>query len=96
MHKVSENESLTKHFSLEEVDFAIKETKKKTQHQVPRVLSRVFFKEFWPEIRLLIKEMLDDLHKGTLDLRRLNYGVIILLRKMKLPNNMKQLGKLAR
>jgi len=29
VHKVSENKSLTKPFSLEEVDFAIKETKKK-------------------------------------------------------------------
>jgi hypothetical protein len=30
VHKASENESLTKPFSLEEVDFAIKETKKNT------------------------------------------------------------------
>ena len=34
--------------------------------------------------------MLDDLHQGSFDLRRLNYGVIILLPKLKLPNNIKQ------
>ena len=95
MHKVSENESLTKPFSLEEVDFAIKETKKKHSTR-SHGFSVEFFKGILAGVRLLIKEMLDDLHKGTLDLRRLNYGVIILLRKMKLPNNMKQLGKLAR
>jgi len=34
--------------------------------------------------------MLDDLHAGHLDLWRLNYGVIILIPKIKLPNNVKQ------
>jgi hypothetical protein len=37
-----------------------------------------------------VKEMLDDLHAGHLDLWRLNYGVIILIPKIKLPNNVKQ------
>jgi len=31
--------------------------------------------------------MLDELHEGSLDLWRLNYGAIILIPKLKLPNN---------
>ena len=67
----------------------MKETKNNTAPG-PDGFSVEFFKEFWPLIRPLIKEMLDDLHRGSFDLRRLNYGVIILLPKLKLPNNIKQ------
>jgi len=34
--------------------------------------------------------MLDDLHSGRLDLRRLNYEIIMLLPKVKLACNTKQ------
>ena len=56
----------------------------------PDGLSIEFFKHFWPQLRLLIHEMLCDLHNGSLDLWRLIYGVIILIPKLKLPNNIKQ------
>ena len=56
----------------------------------PDGLSIEFFKEFWPQIKDVVKEMLDELHAGNLDLWRFNYGVIILLPKLKLPNNIKQ------
>jgi len=84
-----ENEELIKPFTWEELDFAMKETKNNTTPG-PNCFSVEFFKEFWPMVRPLIKEMLDDLHLGLFDLRRLNYGVIILLPKLKLPNNIKQ------
>ena len=84
-----ENEELIKPFTWEELDFAMKETKNNTAPG-PDGFSIEFFKEFWPMVRPLIKEMLDDLHLGSFDLRRLNYGVIILLPKLKLPNNIKQ------
>ena len=84
-----ENEELIKPFTWEELDFAMKETKNNTAPG-PDGFSVEFFKEFWPMVRPLIKEMLDDLHLGSFDLRRLNYGVIILLPKLKLPNNIKQ------
>ena len=67
----------------------MKETKNNTAPGLDG-FSVEFFKEFWPMVRPLIKEMLDDLHLGSFDLRRLNYGVIILLPKLKLPNNIKQ------
>ena len=84
-----ENEELIKPFTWEELDFSMKETKNNTTPG-PNCFSVEFFKEFWPLIRPLVKEMLDDLHRGSFDLRRLNYGVIILLPKLKLPNNIKQ------
>ena len=67
----------------------MKETKNNTAPG-PNCFSVEFFKEFWPMVRPLIKEMLDDLDLGSFDLRRLNYGVFILLPKLKLPNNIKQ------
>ena len=84
-----ENEELIKPFTWEELDFAMKETKNNTAPG-PDGFSVEFFKEFCPMVRPLIKEMLDGLHLGSFDLRRLNYGVIILLPKLKLPNNIKQ------
>ena len=86
---IEENEELIKPFTWEELDFAMKETKNNTAPG-PDGFSVEFFKEFWPMVRPLIKEILDDLHLGLFDLRRLNYGVIILLPKLKLPNNIKQ------
>src|SRR4029079_4349786 len=56
----------------------------------PDGFSVEFFKEFLPQMKEVVKEMLDDRHAGHLDLWRLNYGVIILLPKLKLPNNIKQ------
>jgi len=49
-----------------------------------------FFKTFWSYIREDIKEMLDKLHSGHLELWQLNYGVIILLPKVKPATHIKQ------
>lgn len=56
----------------------------------PDGFSVEFFKSFWPLIRDDIKEILDNLHAGTLELWRLNYGVIILLPKVKLATSIRQ------
>lgn len=84
-----ENERLTRLFTLEELDAAVKEIRNNTTPG-PYGLSSEFFKEFWLKIRMDVMEMLKSFHKGGLDLRRLNYGVIILIPKLKLPNNIKQ------
>lgn len=83
-----ENEWLVP-FSLEELDFALKEMKNNTALG-PDGFSVEFFKTFWNLIRDDIKEMLHNLHKGSLELWRLNYGVIILLPKVKPATNIKQ------
>jgi hypothetical protein len=49
-----------------------------------------FYKEFLGEVKPLIKEMLGDLMRGTLDLSRINYGVIILLPKVQGAKNIRQ------
>ena len=49
-----------------------------------------FYKAFWPSIREDVKEMLDNLYEGHLELWRLNYGVIILIPKVKPAINVKQ------
>ena len=56
----------------------------------PDGFSVEFFKAFWPLIRDDIKEMLDKLYEGSLELWRLNYGVVILLPKAKPALNIKQ------
>jgi len=55
----------------------------------PDGFSVEFFKAFWPLIKDDIKEMLDKLHEGSLELWRLNYGVVILLPKVKPALNIK-------
>ena len=84
-----ENEGLVRKFSFEELDFAIKEMKNNTAPGLDG-FSVEFFKTFWSLIRGNIKEMLDQLHSGHLELWRLNYGVIILLPKVKPAIHIKQ------
>ena len=83
------NTDLTKPFTLEELDAAVKDMKNSTAPG-PDGFSIEFFKEFWPKVREDINEMLDDLHAGVLDLWRLNYEIIILLPKLREANNIKQ------
>jgi len=59
-------------------------------HPGPDGLSIELFKQFWPQLRHIVLEMLNDLHNDTLDLWRLNYGEIVLIPKLKLPNNIRQ------
>lgn len=56
----------------------------------PDGFSVELYKAFWPLIRGDIKEMMDNLANGQLDLWRLNYGVIILIPKVKPAVNVKQ------
>ena len=86
---LEENEELTKPFSMEELEAVVKDMKNGTAPG-PDGFSVEFFKEFLPQMKEVVKEMLDDRHTGHLDLWRLNYGVIILIPKIKLPNNVKQ------
>ena len=74
---------------MEEVDAALKEIKNGTAPG-PDGLSIEFFKQFWPQLRHIVLGMLNDLHNDTLDLWRLNYGEIVLIPKLKLPNNIRQ------
>ena len=80
---------MTRPFSLEELDVVIKEMKNNTALGPDGFLIEIF-KAFWYMIRGDIKEMLERLYNGQLELCRLNYGVIILLPKVKSANSVKQ------
>jgi hypothetical protein len=56
----------------------------------PDGFSTSFFKNFWEHLKGVIFEMLQQLHRGHLDLARLNYGIIVLLSKIKGANKIRQ------
>lgn len=76
-------------FTLLEIDDVIKTMKSNTAPG-PDGFPVGFYKHMWPQYRDLVKEMLDDLHKGVLDIDRVNYGVISLLPKIKDANTINQ------
>jgi hypothetical protein len=85
----ADNVALTRPFSLEELDITIKQMKNNTAPG-PDGFSVEFYKAFWLLVREDVKEMMDNLFKGQLELWRLNYGVIILIPKVKPAVNVKQ------
>jgi hypothetical protein len=54
------------------------------------VLGCFFLKSFWPIIKGDYLAMFRDFHNGDLDIKRLNYGVVTLVPKIKDANNIKQ------
>jgi hypothetical protein len=88
---VSESDSidLIKEFSMEEIKevvFGMKEN----SAPGPNGYGVVFFKKFWDIIKGSMGAMFSDLHNDTLDVKRLNYGVITLVPKLKEANNIRQ------
>lgn len=49
-----------------------------------------FFKRYWDSVKGDITSMFSDFYKGILDIKRLNYGVITLVPKIKEANVIKQ------
>ena len=49
-----------------------------------------FYQHFWNLIKDDLKMMFDDLYKGTLDIKRLNYGIIRLIPKTKEANQIQK------
>jgi mannosylglycoprotein endo-beta-mannosidase len=62
---------LVKPFSMEEIEIAIKHTKTNTAPG-PDGFPVQFYKTFWPKVKEMVKEMLDDMAAGRLNLGRLN------------------------
>lgn len=77
-----ENQALCRPFSLKEIEAAIKRTETNTAPR-PDGIPVQYYKEFWPQVKDLVKELMDELHAGRLNLGRLNYGVITLIPKLK-------------
>ena len=85
----AEKENMIRPFSLEKLDKNIKEMKANTSPG-PDGFPVGFYKAMWTEFGGLIKEMLDDLHVGSLNTDRINYGVIFLLPKVVEAKTIKQ------
>jgi hypothetical protein len=49
-----------------------------------------FYREFCQEIKSILLEMFQDLYRGNMNLKRLNYGMISLIPKLKEANNIRQ------
>lgn len=73
---------------MEELEAAVRDMKTNTAPG-PDGLSTGFFKKFWGKIKGDIFEMLQALHRGQLDLARLNFGILVLLPKVKGANQIK-------
>jgi hypothetical protein len=90
-HHLTEEESawIIRPFTLEELDNVIKEAKLNTAPG-PDGFHVQFYKTFWQELRGDLFEMLILLHNNELNLKRLNYGIISLIHKIKEAANIKQ------
>lgn len=62
-----------------EIEKAVKEMKSNTAPG-PDGFPVGFYKQFWGKTKNLIKEVMDRLYEGNLNLSRLNYGLITLIR----------------
>jgi len=87
---VSEEDSLylTRNFLEEEVKSAIF-SMKSSSAPGPNGFGAHFLKTFWPTIKGDYLALFQDFYKGDLDIRRMNYGVITLVPKIKEANNIK-------
>ena len=72
-----------------EVKLAVDEMKSNSA-PAPNGFGVQFFKTFWSVIKGDLLAMFDDFYKGKIDIKRLNYGVITLMPKVKEANNIKQ------
>jgi len=84
-----EEASLIRDFQEEEVKSAMCSMKSNSAPG-PNGFGVQFFKSFWQLIGNDYLALFQDLHKGLLDIRRLNYGVITLVPKSQDANNIKQ------
>jgi hypothetical protein len=80
---------LIKPFSLKEIEEALKEMDN-TSAPGPDGFPVGFYKVFWNELKLLMLEMFNNFHNGNFNLRRLNFGMISLIPKLKDATNIRQ------
>ena len=81
--------SLTLPFSEEEVKHAVFDMKIDSAPD-PDGFSISFYRGCWDTIKGDLLDMINDFYMGNLDIKRLNYGVITLVSKIKEANNVKQ------
>jgi hypothetical protein len=85
----SEVESLIKPFSEQEIKAALDDMKTNSAPDLDG-LPAEFCKCFWNQVREHVLEMFNKFYVGELNLRRLNYGLISLIPRLKEVNHIKQ------
>jgi hypothetical protein len=86
---VEENQELIKPFLEDEVKTALF-MMEKNKAAGPDDWPIEFYQQCWSFIKEDIMEMFNDFHNGRLDIKRLNYGIITLLPKVKDANMIHQ------
>lgn len=81
-------------FTLQEIELAIMEMKTETAPG-PDGFPVIFCKKIWGLLKGMILAMMNDFWNGTVDLFRLNYGVLTLLPKVKGAVSIKQFRPIA-
>jgi hypothetical protein len=83
MRKLNDDDRkfLTAPFSLDEIHKVVSDLKHNCAPG-PDGLPAEFFQDFWDIIKKDLWNMCDDFNKGTLDIKRLNYGLITLIPKV--------------
>ncbi|XP_071683729.1 uncharacterized protein [Lolium perenne] len=89
-----ENEALLRSFSMEELEEVLKDTKTDTAPG-PDGFSVSFFKHFWPGLRGLVLQIVNGFALGTVDVARLNFGVLSLIPKVVGADSIKQYRPIA-
>jgi hypothetical protein len=89
-----ENEELMGSFTPEELDAVLKETKTDTAPG-PDGLPVLFFKKFWPMLRRPVLQILNGFALGTVDIARLNFGILSLIPKVPSADDIKQFHPIA-
>jgi hypothetical protein len=79
---------LVKVFSMEEIREVVFDMKENSAPR-PNGYGVIFFKKFWNILKGDFGAMFANLYEDTLDVKRLNYGVITLVPKLKEANNIK-------
>jgi hypothetical protein len=76
-------------FTPEELDAVLKETKTDTAPG-PDGLPVLFYKKFWPMLRHPVLQILNGFAMGTVDIARLNFGILSLIPKVLGADDIKQ------
>lgn len=89
--KLTDEEALNliRPFTMKELEEALKDMDPSSAPG-PDGLGVGFYLAFWDQTKDTMLEMFQALHREELNLRRLNYGLISLIPKMKEANNIKQ------
>jgi hypothetical protein len=89
-----ENDDLTRSFTAEEIDWILRDTKSDTAPG-PDGLPDIFFKKFWPFLRKEVLAILNGFAMGTIDIARLNFGILSLIPKVPRADNINQFRPIA-